>query len=102
MKKDSSGQAGLGLQVTVTLEHFHLTKELVEKLAYRSFAIRHREDPISDYAILLTSIEAYVKGHYHLVQNDHRRRVSFTGSYFFTCEEGISGANHILWAHSLS
>lgn len=89
-------------EVTVTLDHFQLTRDLVEKLAFRSFAAPEKKDDLNGQAMDLSSIEAYVKGSLHLAEGDHVRRIPFLGSYFFTCAQGNNGRNIMHWAHSLS
>lgn len=88
--------------VTVTLDHFQLTRDLVEKLAFRSFAAPEKKDDLDGMAMDLSSIEAYVKGSLHLAEGDRSRRVPFLGSYFFTCVQTSKGDNLMHWAHSLS
>lgn len=101
MKKLSSQSRHDQIDVTVTLDHFQLTRNLVEKLAFRSYAGPEKKDDLDGQAMELTSIEAYVKGHLHVAEGDRSRRITFLSSYFFTCVK-VNGSNEMHWAHSLS
>jgi len=102
MKKVRNQSKQDQLDVTVTLDHFQLTRDLVEKLAFRSYAAPEKIDDLDGMAMDLSSIEAYVKGHLHLAEGDRSRRIPFLGSYFFTCVQANNGDNIMHWAHSLS
>lgn len=102
MKKRSSFQRQPGLDITVTLEQFEQTRNLVEKLAYRSFAAIDQNSDWPEYSLRMSSIEAWVKGKIHVAEPDRARHIPCAGSYFFACQQLPSGDNAILWSMSLS
>ncbi len=90
------------MHISITLEHFSQTRELIEKLAYRSFSGREESGDLASIAMELSSIEAYVKGRMLLEEKGRIRRTGFTASYFFTCVQTQPGGNQLIWANSLS
>ena len=90
------------MHISITLEHFSQTRELIEKLAYRSFSGREESGDLASIAMELSSIEAYLKGKILIEEKGRIRRCGFAASYFFTCAQTQPGGNQLIWANSLS
>lgn len=90
------------LGVSVSLDHFTFTRELVEKLAYRPFSETEHVDLPDGEALELSAIEAYMKGSFHLSLGDGAIKMPFISSFFFTCTRLQDDQNRLTWTHSLS
>lgn len=90
------------LDVSVSLDHFNFTRDLVEKMAYRPFSETEHIDLPDGEMLELSAIEAYMKGSFHLSIGDGAIKMPFISSFFFTCTRLAGDQNRLTWTHSLS
>lgn len=90
------------MDVTVSLDHFKFTQELVEKLAYRPYLDDAPFEIPEGEPLALAAIEAYMKGYFHMTCGEDAIKMPFISSFFFTCTRLLSHHNKLTWSHSLS